>query len=56
LLIGRGWRPQDCDLLDDYSDHIEAWTLTAVELLGEVSPTVGINLQTRGPLPSTPAN
>ena len=43
-LVGNGWRPQDCDLLTEYADRVEAWTLTAVELLGDRSPTVALRL------------
>lgn len=43
-LAANGWRPQDCALIDDYSERIEAWTLSAVELLGDVSPTVALRL------------
>jgi hypothetical protein len=32
-LAGRGWRPQDCTLIDTYSGEIERWTLSAGELL-----------------------
>ena len=32
-LAGRGWRPQDCALIDTYSGEIERWTLSAGELL-----------------------
>lgn len=32
-LTGRGWRPQDCELLDTYSGLVEQWVLTATELL-----------------------
>lgn len=34
-LAGRGWRPQDCELLDGYASRVEAWTLKAVDLLGD---------------------
>ena len=32
-LAGRGWRPQDCHLIDTYSGEIERWTVSAAELL-----------------------
>ena len=35
LLAGRGWRPQDCAVMDDYSARIERWVLTAAEVLTE---------------------
>lgn len=34
-LAGRGWRPQDCDLIECYTDRIERWALVAPELLAE---------------------
>ena len=33
-LAGRGWRPQDCGLLDGYCDRLRYWSLTGTELLG----------------------
>lgn len=39
LLAGRGWRPQDCALIDGYSDQLERWAVSAAELLTE-SPRV----------------
>ena len=35
LLAGRGWRPQDCELIDDHCAQLERWTLTGTELLAE---------------------
>ncbi len=37
-------RPQDCELLDGISATVEAWTLKAVELLGDKSPEVALRL------------
>ncbi|HEX9176001.1 MAG TPA: hypothetical protein VF874_07870 [Mycobacterium sp.] len=42
-LAGRGWRPQDCAVLDDYSGQLQRWTLTAAELLAE-SPRVFLHV------------
>jgi hypothetical protein len=33
-LAGRGWRPQDCELLDGYTAYLEHWCLAGTELLG----------------------
>ena len=46
-LAGRGWRPQDCALIDGYCDALERWTASAAELLAE-SPRVFL----REPCPS----
>ena len=43
-LPARGWRPQDCGLIDDYCEQLERWTVTATELLGDASPTVALRL------------
>lgn len=40
-IVGRGWRPQDCGLIDSFCDELERWTLAAVELLTE-SPRVSL--------------
>jgi hypothetical protein len=34
-LAGRGWRPQDCALLENYCDEIGGWVLAAAEMLDE---------------------
>jgi hypothetical protein len=34
-LAGRGWRPQDCGLVECYTGRIERWALVAGELLAE---------------------
>lgn len=36
LLTGRGWRPQDTRLIDDYCGQIERWVLAGTELLDAV--------------------
>lgn len=33
-LAGRGWRPQDCDLIGGYCDRMQRWVVSAAELLG----------------------
>jgi hypothetical protein len=38
-LAGRGFRPQDCELLDEYCSTIERWVLAAAELL-DAAPKV----------------
>ena len=43
-LAGRKFRPQDCQLLDDYSDRIEGWALSAAELLGDRSIAVPLRM------------
>jgi hypothetical protein len=42
-LAVRGWRPQDCRLLDGYSSRLERWSASAVELLAE-TPSVALEL------------
>jgi ribosomal protein S27AE len=32
-LAARGWRPQDCSTIDDYSSALERWVLAGAELL-----------------------
>jgi transposase InsO family protein len=34
-LAGRGFRPQDCAVIDCYTGRIEGWVLVAAELLAE---------------------
>ena len=46
-LAGRGFRPQDCELIDDYADDLQRWTLAATEIL---APAVRVTL--RQPCPS----
>ena len=41
-IAGRNWRPQDCALLDLYSDELKRWTLSAVELLSD-TPRVSLH-------------
>lgn len=42
-LAARGWRPQDCDLINGYYARLERWSFTAEELLGE-HPSVALEL------------
>ena len=35
VLVGRGWRPQDCAVIGDMSARIEGGVLSAAELLAE---------------------
>ena len=35
-LVDRGWRPQDCEVLDGYVATIERWVLAGTELLAPV--------------------
>lgn len=42
-LAGRGWRPQDCDLIDDYCDRLERWVLTGADLLDR-RPVVSLHV------------
>jgi hypothetical protein len=41
-LTGRGWRPQDYQLLDGYRGQIERWVLAAAELLGDRQVAVAL--------------
>jgi hypothetical protein len=41
-LTGRGWRPQDCQLLDGYCGQIERWVVAAAELLGDRQVAVAL--------------
>jgi hypothetical protein len=34
-LAGRGWRPQDCTVIECYTGRIERWVVVAAELLAE---------------------
>ena len=43
-LTARGWRPQDCGLIDGYCELIEKWVLGAAELLGDRAPAVALRL------------
>jgi hypothetical protein len=43
-LTGRGWRPQDSQLLDGYCHTIERWVLAAAELLGDRQVAVSLRL------------
>lgn len=43
-LTGRGFRPQDIDLLDGYCHAIEGWVLSATELLGDKPPAVALRM------------
>ena len=42
-LASRGWRPQDCELIDDYCAQIERWVLTAADLLDR-RPVVSLHV------------
>jgi hypothetical protein len=33
-LAGRGWRPQDCPVIDGYTAQLQRWVVAAAELLG----------------------
>ena len=33
VLVDRGWRPQDCELIGDYCSSLERWVLAGTELL-----------------------
>jgi hypothetical protein len=44
-LAGRGWRPQDCAIIDCYTGRIEGWVLVAAELLADTPKVVsGVRL------------
>jgi hypothetical protein len=43
-LTGRGFRPQDCAVLDGYSGQLERWVLRAAELLGDRPTAVALRL------------
>lgn len=43
-LTARGWRPQDCGLIDGYCGQIERWGVAAAELLGDRAPAVALRL------------
>jgi len=43
-VAGQDRRPQDCELLDGYSATVEAWTVKAAELLGDIAPEVSLRL------------
>jgi hypothetical protein len=43
-LVGHGWRPQDCGLIDDYCGWIERWVIGAAALLGDSAPVVALRL------------
>ena len=47
-LTGRGFRPQDYQLLDGYCDQLERWAIAAAELLGDRQVAVAL----RRPCPS----
>lgn len=42
-LVGRGRRPQDCELIDDYCARLERWVLTATDLLDR-RPVVNLHV------------
>jgi hypothetical protein len=33
-LAVHSWRPQDCELIDSYVDHLQHWSVAGTELLG----------------------
>jgi hypothetical protein len=41
-LAARGWRPQDCELIDGYCGRLQHWALTVAELL---APAVRVFLE-----------
>jgi len=43
-LSARGFRPQDCGLIDDYCGQIERWVIGAAELLGDRQVAVALRL------------
>jgi hypothetical protein len=43
-LTARGFRPQDCGLIDDYCGQIERWVIGAAELLGDRQVAVALRL------------
>lgn len=43
-LASAGWRPMDCELLDDYSAQIEKWVVSAAELLGDRAVAVALRM------------
>lgn len=43
-LAAHAFRPQDCGLIDGYSDRIEGWVLAAAALLGDTAPVVALRL------------
>lgn len=32
-LVTRGWRPQDCDRIADYTARVERWVVAGIDLL-----------------------
>jgi predicted RNA-binding Zn-ribbon protein involved in translation (DUF1610 family) len=43
-LAADNYRPQDCSTLDGWTAALEAWTLTAAELLGDRPPEIALRL------------
>jgi hypothetical protein len=43
-LAADNYRPQDCSTLDGWTAALEAWTLTAAELLGDKPPEIPLRL------------
>lgn len=43
-LEARAWRPEDLALIDSHQAQLQRWAVTAVELLGDKSPTVALRL------------
>lgn len=41
-LAAHNYRPQDCTMLDGWTAELEAWTLTAAELLGDRPPEISL--------------
>jgi len=43
-LAADNYRPQDCSTLDDYSTALEAWTISAAELIGDRPAEIALRL------------
>ena len=43
-LVGRGWRPQDCDVIDGMCRQLERWTLDAAQLVGDAPVSVALRM------------
>lgn len=43
-LRDKSWTPEDCELLERHTTQIGKWTIMAVELLADKSPTVALRL------------
>ena len=42
-LVGRGWRPQDCQLIENHCAQLEKWVLAATDLLDR-RPVVSLHV------------